>query len=311
MESVSIVLPAYNAAAFLRHTVEGVLRQSYDLWTLIIVDDGSADATAAIAAEIAESDTRIQVLRQANGGVAAARNAGYSHAPADADYVIFLDHDDIWEPHALDMLLTVLHGDSAAVAAYGLARYIDDNGEPIRLGELENAQRSRMGFVGGRLEPWPVDQPTTTAVTSHWSYITSPGQVLIRRSAMPGPVPFDQSVAPADDWDLWFRLTLKGDIRLIDRVVLNYRLHDRNESNDSEKMEKACLRARRKFLRLSNLTDDQRDAVLGCYRIVEREKAAAHSAALKSSLRGFDVLGIWDHGTRALRATVRSRKNAP
>src|SRR5437588_11487755 len=99
---------------------------------MIVVDDGSRDSSSAIASAYAEQDTRIRVVRQPNRGVAAARNRGFAESRPDAEFIVFLDHDDVWEPDALESLFGALERNPTAVGAHGLARYIDRVGKPIR-----------------------------------------------------------------------------------------------------------------------------------------------------------------------------------
>lgn len=89
---LAIVVPAYNAEATLGRAIASVLAQDAPNWRLILVDDGSTDATAAIAGDHANTDSRISYVRLEHGGVAAARNVGI--ARAEGEYVAFLDADD-------------------------------------------------------------------------------------------------------------------------------------------------------------------------------------------------------------------------
>lgn len=99
----SIIVPAYNAAAFLNETVSSVLRQSYDDWELLLVDDGSTDgATGELCDKIAETDPRIHSIHKPNGGAGDARNAAFPSA--SGDYIVFLDSDDFLETDALSCL---------------------------------------------------------------------------------------------------------------------------------------------------------------------------------------------------------------
>lgn len=103
---VSVVIPAYNAAATLSETVESLLAQTHTAWEAIIVDDGSRDETPAIAAEYARRDPRIRLVRQDNAGVGAARNRGI--AEARGAFIAPLDADDIWLPQKLEKQLALL-----------------------------------------------------------------------------------------------------------------------------------------------------------------------------------------------------------
>jgi glycosyltransferase involved in cell wall biosynthesis len=310
MAQISIVIPTYNAEKFLIPTLRGVTAQTFTDWELIVLDDGSQDATVCLAHDYAAQERRLRVYRRENGGIAAARNEGFSKTSPNTPYVTFLDHDDVWQPEALELLLKTLEADPQAAAAYGLARYIDAQGQPIREGELEAAQRRRIALVEDRRVPWPIDRPTTFEVAAYWSYITTPGQALIRRAALPSAAPFDPTIAPADDWDLWLRLTLQGHITLINRVILDYRLHERNTSRNESLMQEALLKARQKFYRLPNLTPDQRRTVLLCYRDLERQRSESHLRTARQFLARRDVIGAAKHLRQAVRYYLVSRRAA-
>lgn len=98
---VSIIVPAYNAAKYLKKCIGSVQAQTYSNWELIIIDDGSTDETLSIVLEYSQKDARICTLSQSNHGVGAARNNGLRHA--SGIYVNFLDADDYLLPNALDV----------------------------------------------------------------------------------------------------------------------------------------------------------------------------------------------------------------
>ena len=148
--TVSIIIPAYNAERYLAYTIESVLAQTLDSWELVIVNDGSDDTTAAIAGSHAIRDGRIRVVEQPNKGVAGARNRGFAEASTLSQYVAFLEDDDIWAQDALEALLSMLEAHPQLVAANGLSRVVDAQGQPIEPGELELWGRRRRGVVGRR-----------------------------------------------------------------------------------------------------------------------------------------------------------------
>ena len=107
MPGISVILPVYQGEKYLKKCVESVRNQSFEDWELIIVNDGSTDATAAIAGECAAADSRIRVIhRKKNGGVSDARNIGLNEARGD--YIAFLDADDRYEYKALETLWALL-----------------------------------------------------------------------------------------------------------------------------------------------------------------------------------------------------------
>ena len=97
----AILMPAYNAAAYVENTVRSILRQSFDDLLLIAVDDGSTDETPAILARLAAEDPRVRVLTAENGGPANARNLALDAVPAGTEYLMFSDADDEYAPDAL------------------------------------------------------------------------------------------------------------------------------------------------------------------------------------------------------------------
>ena len=91
---ISFILPVYNVEAYLRECVESLLAQTYTVFEIVLVDDGSPDGSPALCDQLATEDNRIKVLHKPNGGLSDARNAGLNIA--SGDYVIFVDSDDKW-----------------------------------------------------------------------------------------------------------------------------------------------------------------------------------------------------------------------
>ena len=112
MESmISVIIPVYNVAAYLPECLNSVLGQSYRNMEIILVDDGSKDASGAICDQYADKDSRITVIHQANGGAAAAKNAGLRIARGK--YLSFVDSDDFLEPDAYRHMVSVLEANDA------------------------------------------------------------------------------------------------------------------------------------------------------------------------------------------------------
>jgi len=128
---VSVVMPAYNAAATLSSSMQSVLAQSHADIELLVVDDGSRDASRELARAAALSDGRVVPMPLArNGGVAAARNAGIE--AATGQYIAFLDSDDRWHPDKLRLQLEAMASSGAAVA-YTAYQRIDESDHALSL----------------------------------------------------------------------------------------------------------------------------------------------------------------------------------
>src|SRR6201994_3251093 len=105
-ERLSVVIPAFNAATTIRAAVRSTLSQTMPVLEVIVVDDGSTDATAEVVA--AMEDPRVRLVSRANGGPSAARNAGI--AAARGEWVAFLDSDDLWLPRYVETATAALSG---------------------------------------------------------------------------------------------------------------------------------------------------------------------------------------------------------
>src|SRR4051812_15947600 len=106
---VSVIVPCFGQAHYLPEAVGSVLAQTFTDWECIIVDDGSPDDTAAVAARLAAGDDRIKIVRQENRGLPGARNAGIR--AARGRYILPLDADDRLEPTMLEKTVAVLQSD--------------------------------------------------------------------------------------------------------------------------------------------------------------------------------------------------------
>jgi glycosyltransferase involved in cell wall biosynthesis len=113
MPKVSVIIPTYNAANWLKQSIDSVLRQIFTDYELIIIDDGSTDDTSSIVKSF--DDKRIRYFHKANGGVASARNMGLDKATGE--YIAFLDSDDLWPESYLEVIVLALE----KASDYGLA----------------------------------------------------------------------------------------------------------------------------------------------------------------------------------------------
>ncbi len=100
MPYISVIIPVYNAAAYLRECIDSLLSQTFTDWEALCVDDGSTDESGIILDEYAAKDRRIKVFHQSNKGVSAARN--FALESAKGEYVCFLDGDDIFDRDFLE-----------------------------------------------------------------------------------------------------------------------------------------------------------------------------------------------------------------
>ncbi|KEO58234.1 glycosyltransferase family 2 protein [Thioclava indica] len=126
MTFASIIVPAFNVSSTMRETLDALLAQTYANFEIIIVDDGSTDETAKIAAQYA-LDARVRLIRQANRGLAGARNSGI--AAARGEVIGFCDADDLWMPEKLARHIAHLESNPQVGVSYSGSALINDAGD--------------------------------------------------------------------------------------------------------------------------------------------------------------------------------------
>lgn len=145
MAKISVIVPVYNVEQYLRRCVDSVLGQTFSDFELILVDDGSPDASGAICDGFARQDGRVRVIHQKNGGLSAARNAGIELALAESgsEYLCFVDSDDYLDKRYLEALLAAAEELDCPVAVCGVQRTAGEPltgaplGQPVRMDAMD------------------------------------------------------------------------------------------------------------------------------------------------------------------------------
>jgi glycosyltransferase involved in cell wall biosynthesis len=200
---ISVVIPCYNAEAYLAEAIASVRAQSRSVEEIIVVDDGSTDGSAALAASLGV----ILIRSPANGGESAARNLGI--AASRGDLIAFLDADDWWEPRHLEIVAGLLDEFPAADVAFSRERF--EGGPehgfvyPPDVVPPRRVQRLLMRLFEGN----PI--PHSSAV--------------VRREALARVGGYDTAVRYTADYDLWLRLALSTEFVASDAVSVTYRVH--------------------------------------------------------------------------------------
>ena len=235
-ELVSVIVPAYNAAATIGETLRSALAQTYPHLELLIVDDGSTDATADIVRSFVARDPRVRLLRQANAGVAAARNLAV--AQSRGAYVAPLDADDLWHPEKIALQLEALQlealrrGGPRVGVVYCWSRWIDE-----------------FGLVGpARFVPYPHEGNVYTALVTR-NILENASTPLIRRECLVEAGGYDvglraRGAQGCEDLKLYLRLAECYDFGLVRRFLVGYRVTHNNMSSDPRRM----LRSQRSVL---------------------------------------------------------------
>jgi glycosyltransferase involved in cell wall biosynthesis len=210
---VDVLIPVFNGGSFLRPSVESILAQTLEQIRVIIVDDGSTDATPQLLGELAQRDQRIEVLTRLNGGIVDALNAGL--ALCRAEFMARHDADDIADTCRLAEQVTYLRTHPDCVAVSSAARHINEQGLPT-------------GVVASPGQP---DNADPASVPSREPYLMHPF-LMVRRSAIE-EIGGYRHVYHAEDADLYWRLQEIGRLHNIDTVLGDYRMHTQSISSSS------------------------------------------------------------------------------
>lgn len=217
MPCVSVIVPAFNAEATLAETLHSVLGQAHRDLEILVVDDGSSDGTAALAADLARTEPRLTLIRQENAGVAAARNAGL--ARARGAYVAWLDADDLWHPAKIERQLAVFAASTVPLAfVYTGYRLIDAAGVVLR-------NPRTLADVSGAT----VARQIATTYFTNVSSIMAP-RALAQRLGGHDPRLRAWGIEGAEDLLLQLRLALCAPVGCVREALVGYRMHGANMS---------------------------------------------------------------------------------
>lgn len=210
---VSVVIPAWNAASFIERTLATVAAQTFPDAEVIVVDDGSTDATQETVERCLEKlKLRGRCIRQENKKIAGARNTGIR--AAEADLIAFLDHDDLWFPEKL----------SRCVAQFEL------HPETDLVCHQENVVKDGKFLHVTRNGPWVENMYESLLFDGN---ALSPSAVTVRKAKLfeAGLFREDPEFNTVEDYDLWMRLAKVCRMRFLDEVLGEYQLVERGASN--------------------------------------------------------------------------------
>lgn len=211
---VSVVIPAYNAATFLRETVDSVLGQTYPRVECVVVDDGSTDETAEVVSGYGD---RVRYVRQDNQGVSSARNNGIRRV--SGSLVAFLDSDDIWLPRKLEWQAPLL-SEHRLHLVYGGLHLIDED-----------------GFFIGKMEPAAGSDALRNTLVLEKPFMTGIGSTgIVPLDAINAIGGFDERLSVSADFDLACRLAMRGPVDAVPKPVVLYRQHNRQMHLDPSRI---------------------------------------------------------------------------
>lgn len=223
---VSVIIPAFNAAPTIARTIASVQRQTVGELEILVIDDGSRDGTNAIALQAAQDDSRIRVIRQANAGVAAARNTAMAHAKGE--FIAPIDADDVWHPEKLARQVSALRtAPSGTGLVYNWYRRID------------TADRVRPG------SPAPVIEGRVLHRHLEWNFISNGSNLMMpaelaRAAGYAAPIA-GAGQQGAEDYLFQLRIARSHKIACVPAWLTGYRLSEGSLSTQVGAMLRAHL----------------------------------------------------------------------
>jgi len=234
--AVSVLIPVYNCVSFLEETVNSVFKQNFQNWEIIIVDDGSSDASLSVAHKMCESDSRIRIISQQNQGVAIARNNAFSNSRGK--YLVFLDADDVIMPGKLETQFLFLEKNPTIDVVYGDCEICDSR---LNLLHTDSDRRTpHEGAVFDKLCSGNLFAIHSAMVRR--STIESMGRVHVPRRVQ------------IEDWGLWAEVSTRSLFAYLPGVVARYRQHS-TMSNKSYGRWKLCAQRLYSFNRIIRMKE--------------------------------------------------------
>jgi glycosyltransferase involved in cell wall biosynthesis len=275
---VSLIIPTFRREAVIGETLASIFAQTFRDFEVIVINDGSPDNTATRLRPLVESG-QIRYYEQKNAGQAAARNHGLR--VARGKLMGFLDDDDLLPKDKLEWQVDRLLSNPRVAVTYGFAQAFGNNHtfrQPAGAGETGDLK----------------------TVLLRRSVIMTPGQALVRTDDVRAIGGLDESIRGAEDWDLWVRLSRRGDFDYVERCALHYRVHGENVSGNTPYMFRATMQVLHKHLGVTPLSMNGL-SWLHCRRFIGRITAAPELTRARTARAEGRIRDAFGHLIQALR----------
>lgn len=222
---VSVIIPNYNYAHYLRETIDSVLAQTYERIEIIVVDDGSKDASKKILESYGDL---IRTKFQKNQGVSAARNNGVSDS--SGEFIAFLDADDTWLPTKIEKQIRCFSGDRMPGLVHVGVDEVDADGNSL----------------AERLEGAEGEVSQTLLMLKRETVLGGGSGFMVPRHVFDEVGGFDLQLSTSADWDLCYRISDRYRVGFVPEILLKYRVHSSNMHGNIALMERDMTHAFKK-----------------------------------------------------------------
>lgn len=263
---VTVIVICYNLEKYIGDCIRSVVEQTARNLQIVVVDDGSTDASWPIIEGLAAADPRIVAVRQANSGKpAGARNAGLR--VADGEFVCFLDGDDLYEPEKIESELRMFASHPELDVVFHDMRLIGPDGtaqDPLYLRGVDYLRQAGPALV-------PVGAGCYLGTTRFYRFMTTritaihTSTIMVRRGAIDaagGVFSCEPDIDLADDIDMWFRLAHGRKVGFIDLPLSSYRQHPGGLTSDPTRVLAAGIAAHTRNLQRASPLLDRREIAL-------------------------------------------------
>lgn len=218
-DTVTVIIPAYNASRYLSQTIDSVLAQTFHNFELLVIDDGSTDDTAEVTRYYSHKDSRVKLFSQPNQGVSAARNTGVRLA--QGKFIAFLDADDQWLQDKIFAHVEHLNSESNLGISFGRVEFMKHNGKPT--GQFSNSPLNKL-----KPQNFLSENPIITG-----------SNPVVRREVFEQVGYFDENMSYAEDLDWFLRVICSGSWKVegINKVLMRYRTAEGSLSSNLQRME--------------------------------------------------------------------------
>lgn len=219
MSRVTVLVPTYNGAAYLRQCLLSICGQTFQDWTVVVGDDASEDMSPSLVEDL--GDRRFRLVRRARN-IGCYSNINLLLGEATGEYVAILNQDDWWEPTFLERMVELLDRSPESVFATCASN---------------NVQRAGIVGTSGLHEVWPRERGSTCPspdavrllVRANW--IRTPS--VLARTELYSRIPrFDEAITHSADWLVWLRAAALGSVEVCSDALANYRVHDTSRDAD-------------------------------------------------------------------------------